>query len=88
MVQAADATAYGDINPQSVSDEDIGDQIIIAAGVFIALQTIFVVLRFVARLIGKSRFGIDDWFIIPSWLSGIGLCVCSICRFADKLVTK
>ena len=44
--------------------------------VFIILNTLFVVLRFVSRnFVKRLEVGWDDILIIPSWLCNIGTCI-------------
>lgn len=46
--------------------------------VFIAVEILCVILRFWARKIGKVPLGADDILIIPSLITCVGICVCSL----------
>lgn len=45
-----------------------GRPLVITAIAFMVLDTIFVLLRFLARHLQRAPFGWDDWLIIPGWL--------------------
>jgi len=49
-----------------------------AAGAFIALDTIFVGLRFYTRAFQKAKYGADDWLALASLIFTIGIAVCLI----------
>lgn len=63
---------------QSYIDAYIGDRLKGTAIALIVLQTIFVALRQWSRHLQKAPFGWDDIFIIPAYLSCLGLCIASI----------
>lgn len=51
-----------------------GDSVIACSVVFIILCTIFLVLRFVAHRISRSKISWEDWIMIPAWVLMMGLC--------------
>ncbi|MCJ1265172.1 hypothetical protein MMC22_005047 [Lobaria immixta] len=55
-----------------------GDTLITIAALFIALESISVILRVYARTITTSTMGWDDILIPLGWLANIGLCVLGI----------
>ncbi len=60
---------------QAYLAEYIGYRVIAVAVTFIALETVFVVLRSVARRKIPSPLGWDDYLIIPALVANIGICV-------------
>lgn len=70
--------------PTSVTQEYLneynGNPVIVTAIVFIILNTIFVCLRFLSRHLQNTAFGWDDAFIVPSWLTNIGMCIALLCK--------
>ena len=77
MATAIDPSKF----PAGYLEESTANQVIAFASVFIGIQIISVSLRFLAKYVSKSRFGVDDWLIIPAAFSGIALCAVSICEF-------
>lgn len=55
-----------------------GDTLITISALFIALESISVILRVYARTITTSTIGWDDILIPLGWLANIGLCVLGI----------
>jgi hypothetical protein len=49
-------------------NDDQGPGIIAASGILIALTTIAVALRLWAQSLIKSRFSVDDYLIVISWV--------------------
>jgi hypothetical protein len=72
--------------------QDIGPTIIATASVLIILSTLFVGLRYYARHLAQTKFGIEDLIIPFAWLAEIGLCITGIStlwsRFYIEAVTK
>ncbi|KAI9640544.1 hypothetical protein NHQ30_010842 [Ciborinia camelliae] len=67
-----------EIPPLATNSESDGNQALIFTSVFLAIQTICVIARFVSRGISKAPWGLDDALIIVSFLMQIGLAVCTI----------
>ncbi|PVH98282.1 hypothetical protein DM02DRAFT_630405 [Periconia macrospinosa] len=60
-------------------EEYIGHRLMIVASVFIALNTIFMILFYASRYLAKTLEGWDAYFLVPAgYILNIGLCVCSI----------
>jgi hypothetical protein len=55
--------------------EDRGPSIIATASVMIILGTVFVGLRFYARYLTSTSFGIQDVIVPFAWLAEVGLCI-------------
>jgi hypothetical protein len=66
-------------------NESSGDMLQTAAIAFIAVNTLFVVLRFYARHITKAGLGWDDFFISVGYVFNIGLCITAICPQSPAL---
>ncbi|TAQ91354.1 hypothetical protein B7494_g345 [Chlorociboria aeruginascens] len=62
----------------SVSDETIGYRLSGVAIAFIVLETVAVGLRYVARYIGGTRGGADDYLMLPALLFNVALCALSL----------
>jgi hypothetical protein len=60
--------------------EDRGPSIIITASIFIVLSTLFVGLRYYARYLMRTPFGVQDVIVPFAWLAEVGLCVDGISR--------
>ena len=58
--------------------ESSGDRLQTTAILFIALNTLFVTLRYYARRITKTVLGWDDFFISAGYISNVGLCITAI----------
>ncbi|KAF2018438.1 hypothetical protein BU24DRAFT_170900 [Aaosphaeria arxii CBS 175.79] len=58
--------------------ETIGPHLIAASCVFIVLSTAFVALRYWARYLTHTKFGIEDVLIPFAWLAEVGLCITGI----------
>ncbi|KAF1980436.1 hypothetical protein BU23DRAFT_445056 [Bimuria novae-zelandiae CBS 107.79] len=58
--------------------EDIGPSIIATASLTIAFTTVFVALRYYARHLSQTRFGVEDVIIPFAWLAEVGLCIIGI----------
>ncbi|KAF2827650.1 hypothetical protein CC86DRAFT_321914 [Ophiobolus disseminans] len=58
--------------------EDRGPSVLASASVMILLTTIFVGLRYYARYLSSTSFGIQDVIIPFAWLAEIGVCITSI----------
>ena len=69
-----------DTASQTYLSDYSGGTLLAVCGVVIALETIAVALRFVARRFTTSRFGWDDGFIPFAWLMNIGVCIAGIGR--------
>lgn len=66
-----------DYGPETA--DDVLQPLINIAIAFIVLNTLFVGLRFVARLlVKKAELGWDDWLLIPAYILNIGLCAAGI----------
>lgn len=49
--------------------------LVVTCAVFIALNTIFLILRFISRLfVQEAPFGYDDILTIPAFFFNIGIC--------------
>ena len=55
-----------------------GDKLILISAIFIALESIFVALRYYARTLTISARGWDDIIIPVAWLANIGVCIIGI----------
>jgi hypothetical protein len=62
--------------------EDRGPSIIITASIFIVLSTLFVGLRYYARYLMRTPFGVQDVIVPFAWLAEVGLCVTGISKTA------
>jgi hypothetical protein len=58
--------------------ESLGPQIIATASAFIILSTVFVALRYYARYLTQTKFGLEDIITPFAWLAEIGLCITAI----------
>lgn len=65
--------------------EYIGYQATAVAIAFIVLETVFVVLRSVARRKIPSPLGWDDYLIIPALVANLGMCAHGISQFTMTL---
>ena len=63
---------------QEFLDEYNGDGLVAFASIFIALQILAVISRFVARALSKTPFGADDWLVIPGLICGVAVAAISI----------
>ena len=63
---------------QEYLKEYSGGTLLAVAGVLITLETVVVILRFFARSLTTSRFGLDDALIPFAWFTNIGLCTAGI----------
>lgn len=61
--------------------ESLGPQLVVIASVFMLLSTVFVALRYYARYLTQTRFGLEDVITPFAWLAEIGLCVTGIGMF-------
>ena len=52
-----------------------GESLVAACAVLIALETIFVGLRFYARRLTNAEFGWDDVLVAAAWVTNMGLCI-------------
>ena len=64
--------------PPGYFEENVGYKAVITAGVFIFLDTFFVILRYVARHLGKVPAGLDDYLIAASYVVNLGEGILSI----------
>lgn len=80
------ATASAPTVSQEYLAEDKGDTLLAICGVFIALETCFVALRYYARYLTTSGFGWDDAIIPIAWLTNVGLCVLCISQCFSLLI--
>lgn len=55
-----------------------GNTLITISALFIALESISVILRIYARKLTTSKIGWDDIIIPLGWLANVGLCVLGI----------
>lgn len=73
------------------SARDVLQPLVTSCIVLITLQTIFVILRLVARLLVKrAEIGWDDYLIIPAFITNIGGAVAALgtsVMFANTLLT-
>ena len=58
----------------SVSDENIGHQLVTVSAVMIALQVLAVGARLSARRVQKTVFFVDDYLIVVALLGGLAIC--------------
>lgn len=58
--------------------EDIGPTVIATASCMIIFCTVFVGLRYYARYLTQTRFGVEDVIIPFAWLAEMGLCIVGI----------
>lgn len=71
-------------------EEYNGNRVIIAAVIFIVLETLFVAFRFIARGIQKTKFGWDDAFIVAGSIFSyalIGVCLGTCNSLLSRLCT-
>ena len=64
-------------SPEFLS-EYIGDRLVNTAIAFIVLEIVLVALRFWVRRAHRSKFGWDDYLILPSLAFCISLCIVGI----------
>lgn len=65
--------------------QDVLPTLIAIAITFIVLDTFFLVLRFISRvLIQKVSIGVDDFLIIPAYCMNVGLCCVAIGMFSSR----
>ena len=64
--------------PPGYLEENVGYKVVITAIVFILLDSLFVILRYVARHLGRVPAGLDDYLIAAAWVVGLGESVLSI----------
>ncbi len=60
---------------QKYWDEYNGHRMIVTSICMLTFTTIFVILRFIARVWARSPLKWDDWLILPAWLCTAGLCI-------------
>ncbi|KAF2177422.1 hypothetical protein K469DRAFT_603375 [Zopfia rhizophila CBS 207.26] len=58
--------------------EDIGPSILATSSLFIIFSTVFVALRYYARYLTQTKFGIEDVIIPFAWLAEVGICIVGI----------
>jgi hypothetical protein len=58
--------------------EDRGRSIIVTASVMIGLCTLFVGLRYYARYLMNTPFGVQDVIVPFAWLAQVGVCSTAI----------
>jgi hypothetical protein len=58
--------------------ESLGSQLIATSSIFIVLSTLFVALRYYARYLTQTKFGLEDIITPFAWLAEIGLCITAI----------
>lgn len=63
---------------QAYLDEYNGAAIEAVTIVLIILITVAVALRFLARRLQSATWGWDDFLMIPSWLTCLAVCICSL----------
>ena len=73
-------------SPEYLSEYS-GDKVILVSAIFIALETIFVPLRFYARTLTTSARGWDDIIIPAAWLANIGMCILGIGQYRSTSST-
>ena len=61
-----------------LSNEYNGEDLRAIAILFIALVTIFIILRFYARRMGRVTWGLDDSLIIPGAIFCLALCTSAL----------
>lgn len=64
-----------------MDDAYSGYKLTTVAIVFIVLEAILVALRFMARHVAKTPWGLDDSLILPSLLFCWGICILSLGTF-------
>ena len=62
----------------SVSDENIGHQLVTVSAVMIVLQILALGARLVARRFQKTRFFVDDYLIMVAGAGGLAICSIAI----------
>ena len=65
-----------------------GRPVIITAIVFMVLDSVFVMLRFLARRLQTATFGWDDWLIIPGWLFILAMISVLLGKFRPVVATR
>ena len=66
------------------SDDHIGNKLTTLAICFIVIEAVLVALRFLARHITKTSWGLDDFLILPALLCCWGVCIHSIGKVKDS----
>lgn len=79
-MSAADSTQT---SPQYLA-EFHGNPLVIGASCFIAINTIFVVMRLVSRYLQHNGWRVDDILVSLSWLLNVAFCALEIGKF-DQL---
>ncbi|ORY12762.1 hypothetical protein BCR34DRAFT_482258 [Clohesyomyces aquaticus] len=65
------------LSPQFLA-EDIGPTIVATASLMIIFSTIFIALRYYARYLTQTKFGIEDVIIPLAYIAELGLCITGI----------
>ena len=76
----ADPTSAASLPPSYMSAYS-GDKLRDVTAAFIALETIFVSLRYMSQKVGRKPFGLDDWLMIPAFITNLGVCVSAIGQY-------
>ena len=73
--------------PLGYFEQNIGATLVAVSAVFIALDIIFVILRFYSRRLNKTTWGLDDTLICPALVFNLGTCSLTLrkCTVAAKL---
>lgn len=61
--------------------QDIGPTVVATASLMIIFCTVFVGLRYWARYLTNTQWGIEDIFIPLAWIAEMGLCIVGIGGF-------
>ncbi|KAI1460206.1 hypothetical protein F4805DRAFT_418594 [Annulohypoxylon moriforme] len=64
--------------PPGYAEQDLGPRTQAVAIAFIVLEVVIVTLRFSTRAIYKSRWGFDDYLIVPGLVFALGVCAITI----------
>ena len=74
-VPQIDAATYKKIAEHDQRADEVLRPLRVVCILFMVLNTLFVVLRFISRnYVKKLELGLDDIMIIPSWICNIGTC--------------
>jgi hypothetical protein len=69
-------------------DEDKGPTIIATASLMIFLSTLFVALRYYARLLTSTSLAVQDLIVPFAWLAEVGLCINGISKIDIYLQSR
>ena len=66
--------------PPGYAEEDISARVIAVGVTFIVLEIAIAALRFTARAVCKTKWGLDDYLIIPALGFSLGMCTIAISK--------